>query len=200
MRMEALKSWAFLFILFSFVTGSVWAQTGPPGKESARKKKAQAQSQTQSQPAADYHPFPTDDEIALRFQKEWGIPTSLFQEIETAFSGRFVSESADEKGGEEAAEKNSKSVINVLILAIADVNTGEKAGVLKKEDRIANIKVSAKRIVDRLKSTDVGWGDLSHEVGFDGPQELMEAARSIEWEEPIPKNLEKNLMFPSGTK
>ncbi len=200
MRNPILILCLILFMFSTAATLSLFAQTGPPGKERARKKKAQAQTQTQSQPASDYHPFPTDDEIAARFQKEWGIPTSVFKEIEAAFSGKFVSESAGEKGGEAAEEKSSNSAINVLILAIADVNSGEKAGVLKKEDRIANIKVSAQRIMDRLKNTDVGWGDLSHEVGFDGPQELMEAARSIEWEEPIPKNLERFLTFPSGTK
>lgn len=179
-----------------------FTQEGPPGKEKARKKKAQAQTQTQtqSQPSADYHPFPTNDEIAARFQSEWGIPLSVFKETVSAFSGKFASESADEMGGESAGEKGSKSTINVLILAIADVNAGEKAGSLKKNDRIVNIQLSAKRIVDRLKNTDVGWGDLSHEVGFDGPQELMEAARAIEWESPIPKDLQKFLEFTPEAK
>jgi hypothetical protein len=177
-----------------------FAQEGPPGKEVARKKKAQAQSQTQSQPAADFHPFPTDDEIAARFQKDWGIPPSVFKEIQAAFLGRFASESADEKSGETTSEKSSKSAINVLILAIADVNAGEKAGSLKKENRTANIQMSANKIVNRLKNTDVGWGDLSHEVGFDGPQELFEAARAIEWEDPIPKDLERILVFKPETK
>lgn len=185
-------------ILAVFAVG-VFAQEGPPGKERARKKKEQGQ-QTQSQPSADYHPFPTDDQIAARFQKEWGVSPTVFKEISSAFSSKFVSESADEKGGESSVEKGSKSTIYVMILAIADVNAREKAGSLKKEERASNIQISAKRFVDRLKSTDVGWGDLSHEVGFDGPQELLKVGRAIEWEDPIPKELEKNLQFDKPSK
>jgi len=85
-----------------------------------------------------------------------------------------------------------------LIVAIAQVNTGQKTGKFKAEERGKNILAQVERVIERRRLAE-GWGGLAEEAGFETPGELFAVQRAVEWGQPFSADTKK-LLEPTARK
>lgn len=171
---------AFVFILFCLLlTGdTVFAQGGPPPKVKERI----------GQSNEGVSPFLTGEEIISRFEKDLGVPRDVYAKIVGQLSG--AGESSESK--HDLTEKPTTEAILTLITTVATVNSGERTGKFKPQERSQNLLGQSDKIIQRRRAHN-GWGGLAEEAGLEDPGQLFSIQRAIEFGQPFTPDVKKKL-------
>jgi hypothetical protein len=171
-------------VIFLMIPAILRAQGGPPPK--VKEKINQANE--------GVNPFVSEAEMISRFEKEFGIPKEVYTKVKETWTN--YSESSE--SGHDLSEKPKTEVMLTLIVAGAKVNSGEKTGKYKVENRKADLIAESDRIIDRRKSHN-GWGGIAEEAGLEDPGQLFAVQRAIEFGQPLNPDLKKKLDFQAQT-
>src|SRR5262249_51518430 len=121
-----MKLTAFIAIIaFSLGFAAIgFCQGGPPPKVKERIDKSNA----------GINPFASEESIMDRFEKEMGVPKSVYSDIKTKM--------VHKEGGEsmhDTTEKVQTDFLLIMICSVARVNQGERTGKYKAADRAQNV-------------------------------------------------------------
>lgn len=173
-----------VLIMILMLPAILRAQGGPPPKV---KEKINQNNE-------GVNPFVTEDEMISRFEKEFGIPKEVYTKVKETWTN--YSESSE--SGHDLSEKPKTEVMLTLIVAGAKVNSGEKTGKFKVENRKDDLMAESTRIIDRRKAHN-GWGGIAEEAGLEDPGQLFAVQRAIEFGQPLNPDLKKKLDYQSPT-
>lgn len=170
---------AFLLTSLLLTSGFVFAQGGPPPKVKERIGKSNE----------GVSPFLSGEEIMSRFEKDLGVPRDVYAKISEQITGGGA-ESSESK--HDLSEKPTSETMLTVITTVATVNSGEKTGKYKPEERSQNLLGQAAKIIQRRRAHN-GWGGLAEEAGLEDPGQLFAIQRAIEFGQPFTPDVQKKL-------
>lgn len=173
----------FIFSCLLLAGNAVFAQGGPPPK--VKEKIGKSNEGTS--------PFLTGEEIISRFEKDLGVPRDVYFKVAEQLSGG--GDSSESK--HDLTEKPTTEAMLTLITTAATVNSGERTGKFRPEERSQNLLSQSGKIIQRRKAHD-GWGGLAEEAGLEDPGQLFAIQRAIEFGQPFTPDVKKKLS-PTAT-
>ncbi len=181
------KSSIVISFLIVFSLPFIVIAQGPPPQAQAHAQKGESDDKGP--------PFASTEKIMDRFQKEFGVPVDVFKKVnaDVASQAQFRGEANQEKSNESGTEKIRSNTEIILLIAITQVNTSEKKGDMKKENRTADLLSTSNQIMQEMMKSKEGWGPIAMSSGFTDPGELLAIKRAIDWGKPVAPELLKKM-------